>query len=184
MTALAFRNVDASPDDPVSEWPLEAIQTALERGSLPHWRRLAAAIKEGPWGPLARSVEEVLTYSRPYGVAEAMERIIAQARKAASQRERDAVAGEVVTLVRASGLTRSEFASRIGTSASRLSTYATGKVTPSAALLVRMRDVTERGRAGRELLTLPPPPGAGPEPDWEDQKRELRDSPIRRWPGA
>jgi transcriptional regulator with XRE-family HTH domain len=38
-----------------------------------------------------------------------------------------------------SRLSRAEFASRIGTSPSRLSTYVTGKVTPSAALLVRMR---------------------------------------------
>jgi DNA-binding transcriptional regulator YiaG len=123
---------------------LEAIQTALERGNLPHWRRLAAVIKEEPWGPLARSVEEVLTYSRPYGIAEAMERVIAQARDAEERAERDAVASEVAALAKASGLTRAEFASRIGTSASRLSTYATGKVTPSASLLVRMRNVTER----------------------------------------
>lgn len=144
MTALAFRNVDASPDDPVSEWPQEAIQTALERGSLPDWRRLAAAIGAEPWGPVARRVEEVLTYSRPYGVAEAMERVVARARDAAERAERDAVAAEVDTLVQDSGLSRAEFASRIGTSTSRLSTYATGKVTPSAALLVRMRNVTER----------------------------------------
>ncbi len=32
-----------------------------------------------------------------------------------------------------------EFASRIGTSTSRLSTYAAGKVTPSAALMLRIR---------------------------------------------
>ncbi len=61
MTTLTFRNVGASPDDPVAQWPQEAIQAALERG----------------------------------------------------------------------------------TSTSRLSTYATGKVTPSAALLVRMRRMTE-----------------------------------------
>jgi len=36
---LTFRNVDASPNDPVEDWPLEAIQAALERGSLKHWRR-------------------------------------------------------------------------------------------------------------------------------------------------
>lgn len=48
MTGLVFRNVDTSPDEPVSEWPVEAIQTALERGSLPHWRRLATAIKHAP----------------------------------------------------------------------------------------------------------------------------------------
>ena len=140
MTALAFRNVGASPDDPVSGWPQEAIQTALERGSLPHWRRLAAAVKEEPWGPVARRIEEALTYSRPYGVAEAMERVIARAREAEERAERDAVASEVTALVRASGLSRREFASRIGTSTSRLSTYATGKVTPSAALLVRMKN--------------------------------------------
>jgi transcriptional regulator with XRE-family HTH domain len=42
-----------------------------------------------------------------------------------------------------SGLSRAEFVSRIGTSASRLFTYATGKVTPSAALLMRMRAVVK-----------------------------------------
>lgn len=42
----------------------------------------------------------------------------------------------------------------------------------------------ERERAGRELLAMPPPPGDGPEPDWQDQKRELLDAPMRKWPGA
>jgi DNA-binding transcriptional regulator YiaG len=141
VSALSFRNVDTSPDDPVSEWPQEAIQTALERGGLEHWRRLADAIRAEPWGPVARRVEEVLTYSRPYGVAEATERSIARAREAAESSERRTVAAEVDRLVQASGLSRAEFASRIGTSTSRLSTYVTGKVTPSAALLVRMRRV-------------------------------------------
>jgi hypothetical protein len=148
MTGLVFRNVDASPDEPVSEWPVEAIQTALERGGLPHWRRLAATIEEEPWGPVARRVEEVLGYSRPYGVTKAMERIIERAREVTERAERDAVAKEVDTLVKVSGLTRAEFASRIGTSPSRLSTYATGKVTPSAALLARMRNVAERHSPG------------------------------------
>lgn len=184
MSTLTFRNVDASPDDPVSGWPLEGIQTALERGGLSHWRRLAEAIQAQPWGPVARRVEEVLTYSRPYGVAMTMERVIAGARESAKESERDAVAAEVDRLVRASGLSRAEFASRVGTSASRLSTYVTGKVTPSAALLVRMRNAAERERAGRDLLAMPPPPGNGAEPDWKEQKREIRDAPMRKWPGA
>ena len=139
MSPLAFRNVDVLPGDPVTEWPLEAIQTALERGGLEHWRRLADAIWVDPWGPIARRVEEVLSYSRPYGTAAVFERTIARARKAAEASERDAVAAEIDRLVRASGLSRAEFASRVGTSASRLSTYVTGKVIPSAALVVRMR---------------------------------------------
>src|SRR5680860_622537 len=144
------------PDDPVSEWPLEAIQTALERGGLSHWRRLAEQIRVQPWGPLARRVEEVLSYSRPYGVAEAMERVIARARDAAEASERQAVAAEIDALVRESGLSRAEFASQIGTSASRLSTYVNGKVTPSAALLVRMRHACG-WRVGLDPKPLPDP---------------------------
>lgn len=143
MTELIFRNVDVSPEDPVAEWPIEAIQTALERGSLSHWRRLGAAIQAQPWGRIARDIEEVLTYSRPYGVAKTMERVIEQARRDTEAAERMAVAAEIQRLIEESGLTRHAFASQIGTSTSRLSTYATGKVMPSAALLVRMRSVAK-----------------------------------------
>lgn len=153
MTELIFRNVDVSPDDPVEKWPLEAIQTALERGSLKHWRRLGAAIKAQPWGPVARDVEDVLAYSRPYGVAKVMERVIDEARHNAEVAERATVASEVRQLIERSGLSRTDFASRIGTSPSRLSTYATGKVVPSAALLVRMRSVAEA--ASKERGALP-----------------------------
>ncbi|HET8566883.1 MAG TPA: helix-turn-helix transcriptional regulator [Solirubrobacterales bacterium] len=143
MTELIFRNVDVSPEDPVEKWPLEAIQTALERGSLKHWRRLGAAIKVQPWGPVARDIEDVLAYSRPYGVAKVMERVIDEARHSAEAAERTMVASEVRRLVEQSGLSRNDFASRIGTSPSRLSTYATGKVVPSAAMLVRMHKVAD-----------------------------------------
>ncbi|MGI9002061.1 MAG: helix-turn-helix domain-containing protein [Pseudonocardia sp.] len=139
---LTFRNLDLSPDDPVADWPTEAVLTALERGGLSHWRRLAAAIRGDPWGPVARRVEEALTVSRPYGVAELMEDAIIAARARAERTERDTVAAEIAEMVAASGLTRAEFARRIGTSASRLSTYLTGTVTPSAALMVRMRTLS------------------------------------------
>ena len=146
---LHFRNVDASPDDPVGTWPAEAIQTALERGSLRDWRRLADAVRADPWGPTARALEEVLSHSRPYGVAELMDQVILDARRAAESRERAEVAGEIRSLWSASGWTREEFATRIGTSASRLSTYLSGKVVPSAALMVRMRRVSVRAARDR-----------------------------------
>jgi hypothetical protein len=144
VSTLAFRNVAVSPDDPVSEWPLEAVQAALERGGLADWRRLTAAIATDPWGSVARRVEEVLSYSRPYGVAPAFEKAISLVREAAEVAERETVAAEIGGLVRESGLSRAEFASLVGTSASRLSTYIGGKVTPSAALLVRMRRAAQR----------------------------------------
>lgn len=141
---LAFRNLSISPTDPVADWPTEAVQSALERGDLEHWHRLAVEIDRDPWGPTARQVEEVLSHTRPYGIAEAMETVIAQARSRAEQRERAAVAREIRRAVDRSGLTHAAFASRIGTSPSRLSTYLSGKVTPSAALLMRIRRLRPR----------------------------------------
>lgn len=142
--ALAFRNLTITPDAPVPAWPNEAIQTALDRGDLGDWRRIAAEIKREPWGRTARQVEQVLSYSRPYGISEAMETVIARARARAEESERAEVAGEILRAIDRSGLSRSEFAARIGTSGSRLSTYVSGKVTPSAALLVRIRRLLQR----------------------------------------
>jgi DNA-binding transcriptional regulator YiaG len=142
--ALAFRNLTITPAAPVSRWPTEAVQAALERGDLADWHRIVVEIRADPWGRTARQVEEVLSHSRPYGIAEAMEAVLARARERAETSERAAVAAEIREAVSRSGLTRAEFASRIGTSAPRLSTYVSGKVTPSAALMLRIRQVADR----------------------------------------
>jgi len=78
--ALTFRNLTTDPDSSVGTWPTEAVQTVLERGDLGDWRRLVAEIDREPWGRTARQVEEVLSHTRPYGIAEAMESVIARAR--------------------------------------------------------------------------------------------------------
>jgi len=146
--ALAFRNIDASPDDPVQTWPLEGVLTALERGGLSQWRRLAEAIKAEPWGQVARYVEQAIAVAHPFGVSQVMTDIIAEARQDAGESERAEVAGTVRALIAESGRTQAQFAAELGTSASRLSTYASGRVVPSATLLVRMRRLaTQRARA-------------------------------------
>lgn len=43
-----------------------------------------------------------------------------------------------------SGLSQAEFARRVGTSPSRMSTYVAGKVVPSGVLVERMRKLAER----------------------------------------
>ena len=146
-TALKFRNVTASPDDPVDTWPFEGILAAVERGTLPDWRRLAVAIRADPWGPVAQQVLEAVRLSRPYGTAELLEGVVHRARKLATDSEREDVASEVRSLVGRSGLSKQNFAERIGTSRSRLSTYLSGKVVPSASLMVRMRRVALRASA-------------------------------------
>ena len=70
MSTLKFRNITASVDDPVETWPFEGILTAVERGTLPDWRRLAAAIRDDPWGPVAQQVLEAVEMSRPYGTSD------------------------------------------------------------------------------------------------------------------
>lgn len=135
---LTFRNLTVSPDDPVSDWPTEAIQTALERGDLDDWRRIVTEMKREPWGRTARQVDEVLSHSRSYGIADAMTVVLERIRAAAAQQEREVVAARVRHAISESGLSRAEFASRIGTSTSRLSTYATGKVAPSATMMLRI----------------------------------------------
>jgi DNA-binding transcriptional regulator YiaG len=141
---LQFRNVTGDPDGPVEQWPYEGLVTAIERGGLPHWRRLAEAVRRDPWGRVARSVESYAEYAEPTGAVALLTRAVARARAGAAAAETAAVAEQVRDLVGASGLSRAEFAAAIGTSTSRLSTYCTGTVTPSAALLVRMRRVAAR----------------------------------------
>jgi DNA-binding transcriptional regulator YiaG len=157
MSTLRFRNITASVDDPVETWPFEGIVTAVERGSLPDWRRLAAAIRADPWGPVAQQVLEAVKMSRPYGTSELLTIVIDRARRDAADSEREQVAGEIRGLVTRSGLSQQDFALRLGTSRPRLSTYMAGKVTPSASLMLRMRRVAAQGLAkdGRRL----------PEPD-------------------
>lgn len=143
---VAFRNVRREPADPEASWPTEAVQAALERGGLAEWRRLADQVRADPWGRTARQVEEVLSHCRPYGAAELFERAIATTRIRTEAEERATVAAELRELVERSGLRQAEFAKRLGTSASRMSSYVNGAVVPSAALIVRARNVARPRR--------------------------------------
>lgn len=141
--ALRFRNVDASPEDDVRTWPYEALVTAIDRGLVPDWRPIFDEIRRSPWGPVARRVERYLAYREPDGTGTLFALALQRARDDRTTDERAEVAARVRAAVDRSGLTDAEFAELVGTSASRLSTYAAGKVTPSAAMLVRIE------RAGR-----------------------------------
>jgi len=141
---LAFRKVEV-PDDAVESWPYEAIVTAIERGTIGDWARVGRAIGESPWGEVARQVEEYLSYTDEPGVTGLLRRRIARARAEREREERQEVAALVREYVESSGFSREEFARRVGTSRTRLSTYCTGTVTPSAALLLRMSRVPSGG---------------------------------------
>jgi len=136
---LRFRNVDASPTDDVRTWPYEALVTAIERGLVADWQPIFSEIRRAPWGDLARQVER---YARHQSDDDAAAHLFAlavdRARARAEADDRADVAARIRDAIGRSGLTGVRFAELVGTSASRLSTYASGKVTPSAAMLLRI----------------------------------------------
>ncbi len=142
---LQFRNVHAQPDDDVDTWPYEALVTAIERGLVPDWQPVFARIRSAPWGRVARRVERHLQTREHDGVGELFRSAIERARADADRAERAEVASRVRDAVERSGMTKAKFAESIGTSPPRLSTYLSGSVTPSAAMLVRIERAAPRG---------------------------------------
>lgn len=140
---LTFRNVDASPSDPVASWPYEALVTTIDRGLVADWQPVFAEIRRSPWGPTARRVERYLAYREPDGVSTLFALAIDRARADAEQADRREVAARIRAALDRSGLTRTHFAELVGTSPSRLSTYLSGKVTPSAAMLLRIERLSQ-----------------------------------------
>lgn len=132
---LRFRNLTVTPDDPVETWGVEGILTAIDRGSLTHWRRIAAALDADPYGKVALDTEQALTLAEDHGATALLRRQLERARMSDAQR----LAPLVRELVERSGMARAEIASRLGTSRSRLSSWERGHVTCSAATLERLR---------------------------------------------
>jgi hypothetical protein len=136
--AVRFRNVDASPSDDIRAWPFEALVTVIDRGLVADWQPVFAEIRRSPWGPVARRVERYLAYREPDAVGVLFSLALERARGVAEQSDRAMLSERIGAAIARSGLTKGEFAHLVGTSASRLSTYLSGKVTPSAAMLLRI----------------------------------------------
>ena len=134
-----------APDDrPVEFWPTAAIRAALETDDLAVWQRIVAAIKRDPFGRTARQVEEVLDTARPYGVSKALAEVLTRTREHLEANEREEVASHIRALLEHSGLSRQEFASRIGVRADDFAAFLGGRTSPSASMMVRMKRLSER----------------------------------------
>ena len=140
---VAFRNVDFDPASPLDNWPAEAIETVMDRGSLSDWRRLADAIRHNPWGPAARTVEAIAGWGEHYGVDALMTSVIRRAREDVDVNGRAGYAKELRSWRAQTGMTLREFALAAGTSASRLSDYENAKVAPTTTVLGRLKHVAD-----------------------------------------
>ena len=58
---LTFRNINATPDDPVEKWGCEGMLCALERGDIADWQKLYAACAVENATALRKKLEQALT---------------------------------------------------------------------------------------------------------------------------
>jgi hypothetical protein len=135
---LLMEGIDARRLVPMPETPSE-LGYIVERRGVDSWRRVLGHVAANPWG---RAAAHLTGLARSAGLDPAVVRLIARCgrvyRELSAESERVAVANEIRRLVAISGCTQREFAMRAGTSAPRLSTYASGRVTPSAAMMLRI----------------------------------------------
>jgi len=141
---VRFRNLDFNRAAPMDEWPAEAIETVIDRGSLSDWRQLAEAIRRNPWGPAARTAETVVAWGEHYGIDALTSDVIRRAREDLALRGRAEYAAQIRSWRAQTGMTLRQFALAAGTSASRLSDYENAKVAPTTDVLGRLNHVAAR----------------------------------------
>jgi len=149
--SLAFRNINATPADPVQEWGFEGMLAALDRGSLDDLSKLVHAVVDDPSlePDFFEALESTETESGPAYARVLWRHLNRTPREIALARLRDAF--------HRTQLTQGAAAERLGTSRTRLNSYLTGKVTPSMDVLVAMEKLaderTRYQRAGHLRLT-------------------------------
>ncbi len=147
--ALLREGIDLDQHLPVIRSQSELVGV-VDGGSVLEWRHHLAMIGASPWSPYSRHIVELAKKADRPEVAALVREFTAVCREHNKEREREQVAEEVRRLVSASGASQRQFAHWVGTSPSRLSTYISGSVTPSASMMLRMKR-TSRLLGDREL---------------------------------
>jgi DNA-binding transcriptional regulator YiaG len=136
----------------MDRWPAEAIETIMDRGAACDWRRLAEVIRQNPWGPTARTAEEVAEWGEHYGVDALIKRVVHHARAEIIRRGREQYAKQIRSWRAETGMTAREFAEAAGTSAPRLSAYENARVAPTTDVLGRLHNVAIANKRSRSNL--------------------------------
>lgn len=160
--ALLLQGIDHGCPSPEVESVDEFVDIA-EHGTVTEWRHLMGLAAESAWSPYAVRVAELAQAAGHQHAASVVAALIDLCREQQQEAERDTVAREIGRLVALSGVPESEFATWMGTTASHLSTYASGTATPSAAIMLRIsrtslalqrRAAVEAALGGRKLLSV------------------------------
>lgn len=121
------------------------LRALVDDRGLPEWRRALAPVALNPWGPEVGLLGSLARAADLTAAVAAVEWCTQVFRARFEEAERREVAREICRLIELSGCSQRDFAHHVGTSASRMSTYANGLVTPSAAMMLRF------GRSARAL---------------------------------
>ena len=76
VSALQFRNINATPDDPVERWGVEGILAAIDRGPCRTGDASPRLLRADPWGPVAADLEQALKLAEDVGVAATLGRAL------------------------------------------------------------------------------------------------------------
>lgn len=146
--ALSLLTVGDTPSEgpPPRVESEEDLLEVFRSGDVVQWRRLVAASLAEPWAGRTDAHLSLLDPEVRPGEFAGVRALADMARRMAEEDERRAVADHIRTTIAGTGLTQREFATLVGTSPSRLSTYVTGNVTPSAAMLLRINRMAKRAR--------------------------------------
>ena len=182
--ALLLEGIDLDDSLPVIQTEAELLGV-VGGGSVLEWRHHFAMIAASPWSPYALQLADLAHRAACPQAAAVIDRFTDVCREQHKEREREQVAEEVRRAVSESGVTQRQFAQWVGTSPSRLSTYVSGTVTPSASLMLRM---TRTSRLLQER-DVPRTRSTRSELSWGAARVEADDGaegpgPTEREPGA
>ncbi|MFF5626847.1 helix-turn-helix domain-containing protein [Microbacterium sp. NPDC012755] len=138
---LRFRNIDATPDDPVEAWGFEGMLAAIDRGYAKDWRKLVDAVAANP------GLRSIFDEARDAAESRATVVAIDEALRLVLRTPAEIALDRLRGAFKATRMTQAELASRIGTSRTRLNSYLSGVVTPSMDVLVAIERIADEYRA-------------------------------------
>ena len=146
---VQFRNLTTTWHDPIDQWPYEAVVTTMERGLVSDWQPILRDLRSRPFGRIARYVTHYAKDPDDKAAAAFFSEALRRARVSQEEKEREEVIRRIRRAIDATELSQADFARAIGTSASRLSTYLSGQVTPSATMLIRIENLAREADHAR-----------------------------------